>query len=82
MSHQLRIHKRSKRITPREREVLNLVLLGLTNQAIASALGISHYTARDHVSALLRKCDVKSRAQLMAMHVVVPKRISVLAPVP
>jgi DNA-binding CsgD family transcriptional regulator len=65
--------KRFGRATPREREVLKLVLLGFTNKDIAVALGISDYTARDHVSALLRKNDVRNRAQLMALHVSVPR---------
>jgi DNA-binding CsgD family transcriptional regulator len=65
--------KRPARATPREREVLELVLLGFTNKDIAVALGISDYTARDHVSALLRKNDVRNRAQLMALHVPVPR---------
>ena len=49
-----RKRKRSNRTTPREQEVLQLVLQGHTNKAIAQRLGISDYTARDHVSAVLR----------------------------
>jgi len=66
--------KRLSRATPREREVLQLVLLGYTNKDIAQHLGISDYTARDHVSALLRKNDVCNRAQLLALHVPVPRK--------
>lgn len=66
--------KRASRTTPRESEVLKLVLLGYTNKDIAQQLGISDYTARDHVSALLKKNEVKSRAQLMALHVVVTRK--------
>lgn len=69
MIEQERKRKRSNRTTPREQEVLQLVLQGHTNKAIAQRLGISDYTARDHVSALLRKNEVKNRAQLMALHV-------------
>lgn len=58
-----------KKTTPREQEVLQLVLQGHTNKAIAQRLGISDYTARDHVSALLRKNEVSNRAQLIALHV-------------
>lgn len=50
-----RKRKRLSRATPREREVLQLVLLGYTNKDIAQQLGISDYTARDHVSALLKR---------------------------
>lgn len=73
--------KRANRTTPREGEVLRLVLLGYTNKDIAQQLGISGYTARDHVSALLKKSEVKNRAQLMALHVASPrKRRTRLAP--
>jgi DNA-binding NarL/FixJ family response regulator len=68
-----RKRKRPGRATPREREVLSLVLLGFTNKDIAQQLGISDYTARDHVSALLKKNEVKNRAQLMALHVPTPR---------
>lgn len=66
--------KRPVRTTPREHEVLRLVLLGFTNKDIAQHLGISDYTARDHVSALLKKNQVKSRAQLLALHVASPRK--------
>lgn len=71
---QERKRKRLSRATPREREVLQLVLLGYTNKDIAQQLGISDYTARDHVSALLKKNGVKNRAQLMALHVAFPRK--------
>jgi len=63
-----------KKTTPREQEVLQLVLQGHTNKAIAQRLGISDYTARDHVSSLLRKNEVRNRAQLMALHVSAPRK--------
>jgi DNA-binding CsgD family transcriptional regulator len=53
------------RVTRRERDVLSLLLRGKTNKKIAEALGISGYTARDHVSSLLKKNGVKTRAALM-----------------
>lgn len=82
-SMQEREHKRERAniTTPRESEVLKLVLLGYTNKDIAQQLGISDYTARDHVSALLKKSEVKNRAQLMALHVALPcKRRTRLTP--
>ena len=63
------MRQRASRATPRECEVLKLVLLGYTNKDIAQQLGISDYTARDHVSALLKKNEVKNRTQLLALHV-------------
>ena len=56
------------RVTRRERDVLSLLLRGKTNKQIAEALGISGYTARDHVSSLLKKNGVKTRAALMAQY--------------
>jgi DNA-binding NarL/FixJ family response regulator len=52
--------------TFREQEVLGLLLQGCTNKEIAQQLCISGYTVRDHVSSLLRKNHVKTRAELMA----------------
>jgi DNA-binding NarL/FixJ family response regulator len=69
MSQRKRQCKHSNRATPREHEVLELLLAGFTNKAIAQQLGISNYTARDHVSALLKKNEVDTRAQLVARYV-------------
>jgi DNA-binding NarL/FixJ family response regulator len=69
MSQRKRQSKRSNCTTPREHEVLELLLAGFTNKAIAQRLGISNYTARDHVSALLKKNDVQTRAELVSLHV-------------
>ena len=50
-------------LTPREREVLDLVARGLGNQEIARRLCISHRTARNHVSNIFTKLQVADRAQ-------------------
>jgi DNA-binding CsgD family transcriptional regulator len=49
-------------LTPRELEVLSLLVEGRTNQEIATALFISHRTARAHVAAILAKLSVPTRA--------------------
>ena len=49
-------------LTPREREVLDLVARGLGNHEIAQRLSISHRTARNHVSNILTKLQVADRA--------------------
>jgi DNA-binding NarL/FixJ family response regulator len=66
--------QRAARVTQRERQVLQLVVQGCTNKDIAQQLGISDYTARDHVSALLRKTGVKNRAQLIASYLPAPRK--------
>jgi DNA-binding CsgD family transcriptional regulator len=49
-------------LTSREQEVLEHIAAGLSNRQIASALGISEHTVKFHVSALLGKLGVSSRA--------------------
>ncbi len=53
-------------ISPREREVLDLVRKGYTNKEIGEKLFISMTTARTHVSHLLEKTGTSSRAELAA----------------
>jgi DNA-binding NarL/FixJ family response regulator len=50
-------------LTEREREVLGLVALGLSNKAIADRLTITERTARTHVSNILGKLGLASRTQ-------------------
>ena len=50
-------------ITPRQHEVLHLLLLGQPNKLIASELGISADTVKDHVQAIFRALGVNSRTQ-------------------
>lgn len=53
-------------LTERERHVLRLVAAGETNKAIAAALGLSDRTIDRHVSNILNKLDVRSRAAATA----------------
>ncbi|MEU5696107.1 response regulator transcription factor [Actinosynnema sp. NPDC020468] len=50
-------------LTGRERQVLALMVAGRGDHAIARALGLSPKTVRNHVTAILRKLRVASRAQ-------------------
>jgi DNA-binding CsgD family transcriptional regulator len=49
-------------LTAREHEVLELLAAGLSNRRIAETLGISEHTVKFHVSAILAKLGVSSRA--------------------
>ena len=51
-------------MTPREREVALLVADGLTNAELARRLYISPKTAAVHVSSILHKLGVTSRAEV------------------
>jgi DNA-binding NarL/FixJ family response regulator len=53
-------------LTPREDEVLRLVAQGLTNQDIAAALFISVATVKFHMTHILHKLHLRSRAQAVA----------------
>ena len=53
------------RLTPREREVLTLVALGLSNEQIAQRLYISPSTAKTHVNRTMMKLGARDRAQLV-----------------
>jgi ATP/maltotriose-dependent transcriptional regulator MalT len=50
-------------LTPREVEVLRLLIAGAGNQAIADTLVISLYTAKHHVASILQKLGVATRTQ-------------------
>jgi DNA-binding CsgD family transcriptional regulator len=55
------------RLTPREREVLDLVAKGASNKAVASELVISEKTASVHVSRVLAKLGVENRGAAAAL---------------
>jgi two-component system, NarL family, nitrate/nitrite response regulator NarL len=56
-------------LTPRERQVLQLLSEGLSNQAIAERLRISEHTAKFHVNAILGKLGAANRAEAVAQGV-------------
>ena len=50
-------------LTPRQSDVLHLLLKGQPNKLIARELGLSVETVKDHVAAVLRALGVSSRTQ-------------------
>ena len=52
--------------TPREREVAELVLRGVSPQAICDTLGISRDTLKTHMSRLFEKTETHNRAEFIA----------------
>jgi FixJ family two-component response regulator len=61
------IQKRVASLTPRERQVLPLVVSGLPNKRIADVIGTSETTVKVHRSQLTRKMSAKSFADLVRM---------------
>jgi pimeloyl-ACP methyl ester carboxylesterase/DNA-binding CsgD family transcriptional regulator len=57
---------KNESLTPREREVVDLVVRGLTNRQIAEELYLSQKTVGNHISRILTKLDLASRTQLAA----------------
>ncbi|MFE9120358.1 response regulator [Streptomyces sp. NPDC007172] len=55
------------RLTEREREVMALVGIGLTNEEIARRLVVSPLTAKTHVSRAMVKLGARDRAQLVVL---------------
>jgi DNA-binding NarL/FixJ family response regulator len=52
------------RLTPREIDVVRLLVTGMPNDEIAARLARSRYTVRRHTEKILAKLDVRRRAQV------------------
>jgi DNA-binding NarL/FixJ family response regulator len=50
-------------LSPREKEILELVAKGFTNKEIASALRLSQFTVRNHINRLTSKLQVSDRTE-------------------
>ena len=53
-------------LSPRQRDVLKLIVRGLSNKEIARALNLAEGTVKIHVAAVLRKLGVRRRAAVAA----------------
>ena len=58
------VYRRLEKLTTREREILNLILVGKMNKVIADKLGISMRTVEVHRANILDKMEVKSAIEL------------------
>ena len=61
------LQERLDGLTPREQEVLLLVITGHPNKTIATQLGLSEMTVKVHRSQIMRKMRAKSQIELVRM---------------
>jgi len=54
-------------LSPRETDILRLIVKGLNNQEIADALNITRGTVKWHVNIILRRLDVSDRTQAVVV---------------
>ena len=59
------IRRRHDTLTPREQEVMALVVSGMMNKQIAAKLGLSEITVKVHRASIMRKMDARSLAELV-----------------
>jgi FixJ family two-component response regulator len=62
-----KLRERYESLTPREREVMPLVVSGLLNKQIAAEIGASEATVKVHRSQLMRKMGAESVADFVRM---------------
>ncbi|MDB6017162.1 MAG: two component transcriptional regulator, LuxR family [Pedosphaera sp.] len=67
VAHRLSSRNSYETLTTRELEVLNQIAKGLANKQIASHLGISEYTVKDHLKSILAKLRVADRTEAVSV---------------
>jgi RNA polymerase sigma factor (sigma-70 family) len=70
------LHKCYDRLTPREQEVMKLVVVGMLNKQVAAELGISEKTVKVHRARVMEKMQVESLASLVRL----AERIGIMPP--
>ncbi len=61
------LHARFELLTAREKQVIGLIAIGLSNKQIAGEMGISSATAKVHRANIMRKMQARSLAELLLM---------------
>ena len=56
------------RLSKRQKQVLDLISLGKSNQNIADDLGLTIPTIKMHVSAIFKKLNVKNRTEAVSIY--------------
>jgi DNA-binding NarL/FixJ family response regulator len=56
------------RLSPRERVVLELATLGLTNVQVAARLGLTIHAVKFHLASIYRKLEVSNRTEAAVMY--------------
>ena len=67
LTHQEQVHALENKLTPREREVMALMVQGKSTKVIAESLGISPNTVELHRAKVMKKMEVKTVAELVSL---------------
>jgi two-component system, LuxR family, response regulator FixJ len=68
------LRRRMESLTPREREVLDLIVEGKANKVVAIDLGLSERTVEIHRANVMEKMGARSVAHLVKMHLTLQDR--------
>ena len=69
---------KKKVLTPREIEVMHLLIKGCHNSEIAQKLCISEHTTKAHISSILEKMHVSNRIQAIVRYLQEKNKIDIL----
>ena len=70
------MEERLARLTPRERQVCDLVIKGLLNKQIGAELGMTEKTVKVHRGQVMRKLEVHSVAALVRLFADLPESLA------